>query len=72
MNNYEIEFRKTGSAISLERYNIVAESLEDAIAGVKAEIPNDYGSELRYEFVSARETARAVLLPKAKTATRGR
>lgn len=69
MNNYQIEFRKAGSALSLEQYNIVADSLEDAIARVKTEIPNDYGSELRYEFVSARETARAVLLPKAKTAT---
>lgn len=71
MNSYEIQFRKAGAASlsHCDQYHVIADSLEDAIERVKTEIPKDYGSELRYEFVSARETACNVILPKMKAAT---
>ena len=57
MNSYEIQFRKAGatSLTHLEQYHVIADSLEDAIERAKTEIPKDYGSELRYEFVFRRE-----------------
>lgn len=66
MNNYEVQLRKAGAALETHYYNIIADSLEDAVERVKTEIPNDFGSEYRYELVSCRETARFVLLPKTK------
>lgn len=68
MNNYEIELRKAGTiAHETHRYNIVDDSLEAAIEGAKEEIPIEFGSEYSYEFVSVRETARDVILPKTKS-----
>lgn len=72
MNSYEVEFRKPDSGSSLDRYNVIADSLEGAIEQTKAEIPNEFGSEYKYELVSARETARAVLLPKRRTNARNK
>lgn len=69
MNSYEVEFRKPGFGSNLDRYTVLAGSLEDAIARARLEIPNDFGRDYRYEFVSVRETAREVLLPKTKAAT---
>lgn len=70
MNSYEVQLRKRGDAFARQEntYNIVAGSLEDAITRVKTEIPNDFGSEFKYELVSVKETARSVLLPESQNA----
>lgn len=62
MNVYEISFRQTGFATTLDFYRPVAETLELAMSAARVRAQKDY-KDMELEVVSAKEIARDVIMP---------